>query len=212
VTAAWTGPSVCLDEHLAVDDGGLLRLEPWSVPRLVWDTKTDSIVDGQLKETIALPGKLMIENSAPTWANDSPVDQMVLIRIIRSWKSWLTSNPNAIQFRDRWTWAIDRAPAIPVTTGVFNSQCGSAIDVGTNTVAEPNPGRQWMWAPVTMADEWVGPLTPGQRINLHYRCYVWTPPPWSNNANKASPQHEAAARYTRIQLLVFPQQGNVVVG
>ena len=102
VTAPWTGPSVCLDEHIGVDEAGLLRLQPWSVPRLVWDTQTPSIVDGQLKATIALPGKLMIETDAPTWVNDSPVDQMVLIRVIRCWKSWLVSNPNAIQFRDRW--------------------------------------------------------------------------------------------------------------
>jgi hypothetical protein len=208
----WAGPTVCTDEHINIDDGGLLRLEPWSVPRLVWDTRTDSRADGQLKQSIALPGKLLIETNAPTWTNTSPVDQMVLIRVIRCWKSWLVSNPNAIQFRDRWTWALDRAPAVPVTTGVFNSQTGSAIDVGTNTVAEPNPGREWVWTPVTMSDEWVGPLTPGQQINLHYRAYVWTPPPWSSNANKANPQHEAAGRYTRIQLLAFPTQGSVVTG
>jgi hypothetical protein len=41
---------------------------------------------------------------------------------------------------------------------------------------------------------------------------VWTPPPWSSNANKNAPEHQAAANYTRIQLLAFPQQGDVVVG
>jgi hypothetical protein len=206
-----TGPGVCTDEHLNPDSAGLLRLEKWSVPRLVSDIKADSRGDGKLTQTIALPGKMLIESQS-TWLNDAPVDMMMLIRVIRSYKSWLVSNPNAIQFRDRWTWALDRTPEIPVVTGVFNSQTGSAMDLGTNTVAEPLPGRQWIWTPVTMSDEWVGPVTPGQRINVHYRAYVWTPPPWSDNANKNSPQHEAAARYSRVQLIAFPQQGDVVVG
>lgn len=207
----WTGPRVCTDEHIDVDDAGLLRLEKWSVPRLVSDIKAESRGDGNLTQTIALPGKLLIESNS-TWANDSPVDMMLLIRVIRSWRNWLTSNPNAIQFRDRWTWAKNRQPSVPVTTGVFNSQVGSAIDLGTNTVAEPLSGRQWVWTPTTMSDEWVGPIAPGERLNVWYRAYVWTPPPWSDNANKNSPQHSAAARYTRVQLIAFPTQGSVVVG
>ena len=164
-----------------------------------------------MAQAIALPGKLLIESESG-WTNDTPVDHMVLIRVIRSWRGWLTSNPNAIQLRDRWTWALDREPSIPVTTGIFNSQVGSAIDLGTNSVSEPNVGRQWVWTPVTMSDEWVGPMAPGQRINVHYRAYAWTPPPWSDNANKNSPQHTVAARWTRVQLMAFPQQGSVVVG
>lgn len=207
----WTGPSVCTDEHTGIDNAGLLRLQKWSVPRLVSDIKAESRGDGNLTATLALPGKLLIESNS-TWANDAPVDMMLLIRVIRGWRGWLTSNPNAIQMRDRWTWAKNRQPSPPVTTGVFNSQVGSAIDLGTNTVAEPKPGRQWVWTPVTMSDEWVGPLAPGERLNVWYRAYVWTPPPWSDNANKNSPQHSAAANYTRIQLIAFPQQGTVVVG
>jgi hypothetical protein len=203
--------NVCTDEHLSTDAGGLLQLKKWSVPRLVADLRAESAGDGSLASTIALPGKLLIQAEVG-WTNDSPVDHMMLIRVIRSWRGWLTSNPNAIQFRDRWTWAIDRTPSIPVTTGIFNSQVGSAIDVGTNSVSEPNPGRQWVWTPVTMSDEWVGPLAPGQRLEVHYRTYVWTPPPFSDNANKNSPQHVAQARYSRVQLQAFPTQGSLVVG
>lgn len=207
----WVKPNVCLDEHIGVDDAGQLQLEKWSVPRLVADLRAESAGDGSLAATIALPGKLLIQAEVG-WTNDTPVDHMLLIRVVRSWRGWLTSNPNAVQFRDRWTWAIDRTPSIPVTTGIFNSQVGSAIDVGTNSVSEPNPGRQWVWTPATMADEWVGPVAPGQRLEVHYRTYVWTPPPFSDNANKNSPQHTAAARYSRVQLVAFPGQGSVVVG
>jgi hypothetical protein len=206
----WVEPNVCTDEHIGVDDAGLLRLEPWSVPRLVSDVRSMSAADGKVGPELALPGKLLIEQQT-LWTNTTPVDMMMLIRITRSFRTWITSNPNALQFRDRWTHAVDRQPSEPVTTGIFNSQAGSAIDLGTNSVAEPNPGKQWIWTPTHCADEWVGPLEPGQTFRVWYRSYVWTPPPWSDNANKNSPQHEAAAGWARIQLISFPTPGRLVI-
>ena len=111
----WVRPNVCTDEHLTSDNAGQLQLQKWSVPRLVADLRAESAGDGSLASTIALPGKLLIQAEVG-WTNDSPVDMMMLIRVIRSWRGWLTSNPNAVQFRDRWTWAIDRTPSIPVTS------------------------------------------------------------------------------------------------
>ena len=205
-------PNVCVGENLTTDEAGVLRLEPWSVPRLVADVKANSGGDTtSLMPSTSLPGKLLIEQKV-LWRNDTPTLQSMLIRVIRGPKYWLTSSPNAIQFRDRWSYAVDYEPEPPTTIGIFNSQVGSALDTGTNTVAEPLPGRQWMWADANTADEWVRPLEPGQQLNVWYRCYVWTPPPFSDNANKNSPQHEAAANWTRIQLIAFPNQGSVVAG
>lgn len=210
----YTEPNVCVDENLITDDAGLLRLQQWSVPRLVADVRAMSGGDGKLAPEQALPGKLMIDQRV-SWRNDTPLESMVLIRVIRASKRWIVSNPNAIQFRDRWTYVIDRddlTPTTPVTTGIYNSQVGSAMDIGTNSVAEPLPGRQWCWAEANCSDEWVGPVPSGERINLWYRCYVWTPPPYSDNANKNSPIHEAYAGWARIQLMAYPQQGTVVTG
>lgn len=207
-------PRVCLDENLTTDGVGLPALEAWSVPRLVADVLSVSGGDGKLFPEQALPGKLLI-NQRVGWRNETPLESMVLIRVTRGSKSWVVSNPNAIQFRDRWTYVIDPddlTPSVPVTTGIYNSQVGSAIDVGTNSVAEPNPGVQWVWTDVNCADEWVGPVAPGDKLNVWYRCYVWTPPPFSDNANKNSPTHTASAGWTRIQLIAFPSQGTVVTG
>lgn len=205
-------PNVCLGENITTDDTGQPRLQPFASPRLVVDLRAMSAGDGALLPTIALPGKLMIDAEA-SWRNDTSLDQTVLIRVTRAYRAWLTSNPNAIQFRDRWTYAVDSEPSIPYTTSIFNSQTGTATDIGTNSVATPEPGLQWRWADANSMDEWVSrPLAPGEEFNVHYRCYVWTPPPWSDNANKDDPQHEAYAQWARIQLLIFGQQGNVVVG
>lgn len=207
----WVEPNVCVDENLTTGDDGLLRFQPWSVPRNVVDVIARSSGDGTIYPTTTLPGKLLIDKPA-AWTNDAPIDQMVLIRMTRAYRSWLVSSPNAVQFRDRWTHAIDRTPAEPLVTSVYQSQCGSAIDVGTNSVAEPNPGRQWMWSGCHASEEWVGPVKPGETLRVWYRCYVWTPPPWSDNANKGDPEHNASARWTRIQMIAFPQQGDLVSG
>lgn len=213
-TQDWTEPNVCIDEHLTVDDGGDLQLQPWSVPRIVADVKSLSGGDGALLAQTELPGKLLIDLKA-RWRNDTPIEHWIDIRIIRAYRSWIVSNPNAIQFRDRWTYTIDEqdiTPSMPLTTSIFDGQCGSAIDLGTNSVAEPLPGVEWVWASANMRDEIVGPVEPGEVINVWYRCYVWTPPPFSDNANKNSPIHQAYARWARVQLLGLPTQGTLVTG
>jgi len=203
---------VAIGQNLTVNDAGALQMAPWSVPSLLADVIANSGGDGTLVETVTQPGKLLVDQQL-AWVNNTPVDYTVLIRVVRRWKTWITSNPNAVQFRDRWSWAINYAAAEPVTTGVFNGQVGGAADLGTNTVSEPNPGLFYYWHGTTAGDEWIyEPVTPGDQLNFWYRTYVWTPPPWSNNANKNSPQCSAFAGFSRIQLIGFPNQGTLVTG
>lgn len=209
----FTEPNVCIGENLTTDDAGQLRLQPWAAPRLVADVRALA-ADGDRKvyPNITLPGKLLIDQKI-AWRNDTPLEQQLIIRVTRGPRFWLTSNPNAIQFRDRWTFARDTEPSVPLTTSIFNGQTGSAIDIGTNSVAEPNPGQQWMWTDVDTVDELVPyEIAPNQLFTVWYRCYLWTPPPWSNNANKNSPKHEAAAHWARLSLIAYGRQGSVVTG
>lgn len=214
-----TSPTVCVAENLTIGPDGQLRLAPWSRPRNVVDVLAPSGADTtKLLATETLPGRLLIDRKV-LWTNDSPVDHMVRVLVTRRWRRWVTSNPNAIEFRDRWSSAITPADATepieaaePVVTGYYNSQTGSAGDIGTNSVAEPQPGKFWHWWGTNTAEEWLGPVGPGETFRLWYRGYVWTPPPFSNNANKNSPAHEAEAGWARIQLVVFPDQGTMVTG
>lgn len=210
----YTEPNVCIDEHLSTDDSGLLIMQPFAVPRRVANVKALSGGDGTLFSQQALPGKLMI-NAVVGWRNTTPRPVQMMIRVVRSTKSWVTSNPNAIQFRDRWTYKIDPddvPPTVPVTTGIYNSQCGSANDLGTNSVAEPMPGVQWMWADGNTQDDWIGEAAPGDKVNVHYRQYVWTPPPFSDNANKNKPIHKANSGWVRVELWSYPVQPGLVTG
>jgi hypothetical protein len=208
-----TSPTVCVAEHLIVNEAGELCMAPWAVPRNVVDEIAKSNGDTtKLLMTINLERALMLIDWSGSWLNDTPVDHMIRIQITRRYKRWITSNPNAVQFRDRWSTAIDADPAEPVISDTLNGQVGSAGDLGSNTVAEPFPGKFWHWWGTSTADEWIGPVEPGQRLNAAYRAYVWTPPPFSNNANKNSPAHEAEAGYARIALHAMPQPSKRVIG
>ena len=212
-----SAPAICVSENLTVDADGKLRMAPWSVPRLVADVMAKSGGDGKLLETRELPGKLLVDTAAG-WVNDSPVDHMIRVVVTRRWRWWVTSNPNSVQFRDLWTTAITAKgaqyvePQEPVVTGIYNGKVGSAGDVGSNSVAEPNPGLFIHWWGTTTSEEWLGPLEPGDQIALRYRANVWTPPPFSDNANKNSPRHEAEWGYSRVQLIAYPRQGKLVSG
>lgn len=213
--------SVCLGENMAVDDDGRLKMAPWSVPRNLVDEIIRSGADtAAMPETITLPGRLLMDKQV-MWFNDTPVDHTIRVEVTRRWKRWVVSNPNSIEFRDRWTNAISPTgtavadivtPEIPVVTGILNSQCGSGEDTGTNTVAEPNPGVFYHWSGTNVSEEWLGPIKPGETLSMWYRMYVWTPPPFSNNANKNSPVHQVEAGWTRFALMGFPDQGELVTG
>lgn len=210
----YTEPNVCIDENLTTDASGLLVMQPFASPRRVARVKALSGGDGTLFPETALPGKLLI-NALTGWRNNTPRPQSMMIRINRAAKAWITSNPNAVQFRDRWTYTVDPddvTPSVPITTGIYTSQCGSAADLGTNSVAEPNPGKQWMWSAANMVDEWIGDAQPGDRVNVWYRQYVWTPPPFSDNANKNAPEHVAYAYWTAVELWAYPMQPGLVTG
>jgi len=212
-----TPVSVCVGQQLTTvwDDEQqiyVLQMAPCSVPQLVADARFDSGADGNITETTTAPGKLLIDGQL-SWRNNTPVVHNVVIRVTRRYRHWITSNPNAVQFRDRWTWGIDTAALTePITTSIYNGQVGSANDIGTNTVAEPNQGLYEQWWGTGCNDEWVGPINPGSILQVWYRCYVWTPPPWSDNANLNNPKHLAEAGWTRVQLIAYPNQGALVSG
>lgn len=208
--------TVCVGENLAINSRGQIELAPWSVPRNLVDVIAVSGADTtKLPATVTLPGRLLIDHQVK-WTNDTPVNHEIRVEVTRRWKRWVTSNPNAVQFRDRWTSIITAAgapivkPQQPVVSGLYNSIVGSAGDIGTNTVAEPNPGVIYGWWDTNTAEEWLGPVQPDETLSLWYEMYVWTPPPFSNNANKNAPNHQAAAGWARIALMGFPAQGPLV--
>ncbi|TLF74067.1 DUF7172 family protein [Nocardia cyriacigeorgica] len=200
---------VCVDRNLSISNG-MLGIEPWSVFRLVADVTGASVGDGTLARTTRLPGKLMI-NLTASWISDSPLPSRMLMRITRAHRSITTSNPNAIQFRDAWETAIDATPRVPDPSRVLNSQAGTSLDMGTNNVAEPHYGREFLTLDSHSSDIWLpDPVPAGSTLTVHYRCYVWTPPPWSDNASGNQPLHEARARWTRLQLFAVPQQDEAI--
>ncbi len=200
---------VCVSRNLDIV-GGDLSAAAWSVPRFVVDVTEPSIGDGALTQQTTLPGKLMI-NRQVSWLNTGPLPARILARVTRPPRAFLTSNPNLVQIRDRYTTAIDATPRVPDPSSVYLGAFGGGVDRKTNNVAVPYQGRHWFYDDPATTEDWFGPVAPGSTFELWYRCYVWTPPPYANNANNGSPQHSATATGIRIQLITFPTQDTTVV-
>jgi len=193
--------------------GGELTAQPWSVPRHVFDDTFVSTGDGTFGQQTTLPGKLMIDSGIQTWTNNSPLDAMVLLRVYRAYRNYVVSNPNVVQIRDRFTTAIGAdTPRVPDTSNQYQGATGGGVDFSSNTVTQPLAGKLWMWEDACMSEDWFGPVPPGEDFKFWYRCYLWTPPPWSNNANENDPEHSATVRNARIQLMAFPTQDQAVMG
>lgn len=203
---------VCVDANMSITSG-VLGIAKYSVPRFVVDTTVNSTGDGTLTQQTTLPGKLMIDASV-TWTSDSPLPCMILARLTRGYRTLQVSNPNYIQFRDRYTYTLDgTTPRVPDTSNTYQSAWGSSVDRGASTGGVPFAGLYSDFADPSMTEDFLGPLAPGAVFTLRYRCYVWTPPPWSNNANNNVPTHSASANNVRIQLIALPTQDTrVVVG
>src|SRR5262245_26541330 len=131
---------VCVSENMDVA-GGVLAIQPWSVPYVALDAVFNSTGDGAYTTPFTvLPGKLMIDSGVQSWTNPSPLDANLLFRIQRAKRSWWTSNPNAVQVRDKYTYTVDGGtPRTPDTSSTYHGQSGSAGDVGADSAATPNP-------------------------------------------------------------------------
>lgn len=192
--------------------GGDLGIEPWAVPRHVLDQTLNSVGDGSFDQETSLPGKLMIDSGILTWTNTSPLPATVLLRINRAHRDYVVSNPNLVQIRDRFTTAIGGAtPRTPDPSALYQGATGGGVDIGATTVGQPRAGIFYAWEDAHITEDFIGPIPPGEDFKARYRCYLWTPPPWSNNANANAPVHEARVRNTRIQLIAFPSQDTAVI-
>ncbi|MDE1675131.1 DUF7172 family protein [Nocardia gipuzkoensis] len=202
-------PEVCVSRNLKIT-GAQLGIEKWSVPRMVAQVSATSTGDGAITGSgfPTAPGKLMISTSI-AWVSDSPLAARMRLQVIRQYRTIITSNPNAIQIWDSWNWAVNKIPITPDSYAAVNSLNTCGMDLGTDNVALPYYGRLHQDYPVTASEEWID-LPAGDTLNVLYRCYVWTPPPWSNNASANSPLHEAHSRGVKLRLWAFPTMDEAV--
>ncbi|WP_280499013.1 DUF7172 family protein [Nocardia cyriacigeorgica] len=196
-------PQVCVSRNLTIS-GGALGLAKWSAPRMVAQVSATSTGDGAITGAglTTQPGRLMV-NAQISWVSDSPLDSMMRLQVIRPYRTIIASNPNAVQIWDAWNHAIDRPARVPDAYNLVNSLCTLGVDIGTDNVAQPVYGRVHQDYPASASEEWYE-LPAGSTLNVHYRAYVWTPPPWSNNASANNPLHEAHARGVKLRLWAFP--------
>jgi hypothetical protein len=202
---------VCVSANMSINSG-VLGIESWSVPQVVLDATYSSVGDGAYTLPLTvLPGKLMIDSGIQSWVNTSPLDARLLVRIQRARRDWWTSNPNAVQVRDRYTYTLNGdAPRTPDTSSTYHGQSGSAGDIGADSEATPYVSVFYEFEDGTLLEDWIT-VPAGETFKIWYRAYMWTPPPWSNNANNNSPTQSMSIRDTRIVLMAFPTQDTAVL-
>lgn len=194
---------VCVSKNLDIT-GGVLGIEPWTYPQAVLDVTANSTGDGAITTALTtLPGRQMIDIQQ-SWLNSAPIPRSVLVRLLRGRRSFVTSNPNIIQVRDRYTYAIDKPALLPDVSSTYLGQSGGGIDAGATDVGTPYALKYWQYDDPCMHEDFIGPVPAGSTLNIWYRCYAWTPPPWSNNANAGAPEHSVAVNNARLQLMAFP--------
>jgi hypothetical protein len=191
----------------------VLGIQKWSAPRIVLDQTFNSTGDGTISAAITtLPGKLAIDSGVLSWTSDSPLPLSIRIVVNRAYRDLVNSNPNAIQVRDVWNYAVSgNTPRAPDPTSLFNSQWGGSQDLGTNSSAVPYLGLTYLATDPQMTEDWYPGLVAGDTFKMWYRAYIWTPPPFSNNANNGTLTMSCNIRSTRIQLWAFPTQDTAVV-
>lgn len=187
-------------------------MEAWAAPRVVHDATYNSTGDGAYTTPYTVPpGKLMIDSGIQSWVNSTSLTANVLLRFQRARREWWTSNPNAVQVRDRYTYTLNGDdPRTPDTSSTYHGQSGSAGDVGASSTAVPHPAVFYEYEDGTMLEDWIA-VPAGQTLKFWYRAYMWTPPPWSNNANNGSPTQSTSIHNTRIIAMAFPTQDTAVL-
>ncbi|MGW5514240.1 DUF7172 family protein [Nocardia africana] len=200
---------VCVDRNLAIT-AGVLGINKWSAPRMVAQVSAPSTGDGAITGNglTAQPGRLMIDTSI-SWVSDSPLPSMVKLEVIRAYRTIICSNPNVIQIWDSWTTAVDGAARTPDNYGAANGITTFGFDAGTDNASQPVKGLIYQDYPQSATEDWIE-VPAGSTLNVNYRCYVWTPPPWSNNANANSPTHEADVRGVKLRLWAYPTADEAV--
>lgn len=202
---------VCVSRNLSIT-AGVLGIEPFSVPVVALDATYNSTGDGTytVPQTV-LPGRKMIDSTVQSWTNSTPLDVNMLVRIQRARRDWWTSNPNAVQIRDRYTYTINGdTPRVPDTSSTYHGQSGSAGDVGTDSAALPYQALWYEYEDGTLLEDWIT-VPAGATFKIWYQAYMWTPPPWSNNANAGAPSQSLNIYNTRIVLMAFPTQDTLVL-
>lgn len=202
---------ICTSQNLDISTGEL-GIQPWSVPRHVYDQSFTSVGNGVYGAHTNLPGKLMIDSGVQSWTNTAPLPAQILFRLHRGSRRFIVSSPNVVQVRDRFTTAIDVTPRVPDTSNQYQGAAGGGVDMSTTTAAKPYAGVLYAWDDAMITEDWFGPIPPGGVFRFHYRATLWTPPPWSNNANDNLPIHECDLDPVRIQLIAFPTQDMDVMG
>lgn len=196
---------VCVSDAFTVTDGAL-GLAAW----------TGAVIESREIEEISyewpgmtgitsLPGEALWDHTV-IGTNTAGVARLAVFRLQRPYSTMLeVPQPNAMQMRDAWAYRVGpnvTAPNVSVVED-YNGAWTASADSGTFSDGTTRKGRLYLYFPGSMVDVQVR-VPAGEQVALRWRGYIWTPPPWSNNADNGNGQGKYIVGYTLRTLMWLP--------
>lgn len=144
-----------------------------------------------------LPGMRISSAYVQVW-NSYGVPLRMMVRAQRPTIALNVSNPNAAQVRSKWAYKVtdeaimdpNHVNWLPDPSQDFDLQVGVSMDAGASNGGVPTRGViMRAYPPASLEEPVPAVVQPGQHITVWFASYLWTPPPWSDNANNNNPKH-----------------------
>lgn len=196
---------VCVSDAFTVVDGAL-GLAAW----------TGAVIALREQEQISyewpdwsgitsLPGEPLWDHEIVA-VNDAPSARLAVFRLQRPYSTMFeVPQPNAMQMRDGWAYRVGPGVTAPPVSVVedYNGAWTASADSGTFSDGTTRKGRLIRYFPGSMVDVQVH-VPAGETVALRWAGWVWTPPPWSNNADDGNGRGKYVIGYTLRTLMWLP--------
>ena len=181
---------VCVSPMFDVAAGGGLGLVATAGVQIAGQHQWEGDDDWSSDPLTVLPG-MELWDDAFELTNTADHDRYVMLRIQRPYYiAMRVPQPNALQVRDGWECRVGEDPPEPTVdvTRHYRGIWTASLDLGTTSASggTPHAGKIEQYSPSFRVDEIVH-VPAGETIIFRWAAWVWTPPPWSDNANDGHP-------------------------
>lgn len=195
---------ICIGPNLGTDSDGALMLSDTAYVTPVWNYVSTG--PGRMTDFgTTLPGQEM-ESGSHEVTNDADVARPLMVVWSRPPVYLRVAQPNAVQVRMKATVESgSRLPpeSTPNPSASYDAAFTAGTDVDTDDEGTPVFGhytRAWpggCYRTVEIID-------PGDKARFSWSTYVWSPPPWSNNASDNNPLQVASVGSHTVWAAFFP--------
>lgn len=202
---------VCVSDAFTIVDGAL-GLAAWTGAEFYRRRVGAEVTLTQTGAIPTLPG-IELWDMVEVAVNEAHVNRLAVFRLQRPIITLIVPQPNAMQVRDRWEVRVAPRGGVPDIPGalemstaqVYNGAWTASADSGTFSNGTTRKGRMYRHFPGPMVDVQVT-VPPDHTAAIRWMGYVWTPPPWSNNADAGNATGNYACTAPMLTAMLLPTE------